>query len=61
MNEIDQSLKKLGTDYVDLYYIHRSDYGTPLEERIGHGGLPSIEGKEKAEQMSALFDDIKMI
>jgi aryl-alcohol dehydrogenase-like predicted oxidoreductase len=34
MNEIDKSLKRLGTDYVDLYYIHRWDYNTPIEETM---------------------------
>jgi aryl-alcohol dehydrogenase-like predicted oxidoreductase len=33
--ELDQSLKRLGTDYVDLYIIHRFDYDTPLEETLG--------------------------
>ena len=32
MSEIDKSLKRLGTDYVDLYIIHRWDYNTPIEE-----------------------------
>ncbi len=32
--ELDQSLKRLGTDYVDLYQIHRWDYETPIEETL---------------------------
>jgi len=34
MEAIDASLKRLGTDYVDLYIIHRFDYETPMEETI---------------------------
>lgn len=34
MSEIDKSLKRLGTDYVDLYIIHRWDYDTPIEETM---------------------------
>lgn len=34
MSAIDASLKRLGTDYVDLYQIHRWDYGTPIEETM---------------------------
>ncbi len=34
MSEIDYSLKRLGMDYVDLYIIHRWDYGTPIEETM---------------------------
>ena len=34
MAEIDASLRRLGTDYVDLYQIHRWDYGTPIEETL---------------------------
>ena len=32
--EIDGSLKRLGTDYLDLYIIHRFDYDTPMEETM---------------------------
>ena len=34
MTEIDHSLRRLGTDYVDLYQIHRMDNLTPLEETL---------------------------
>jgi aryl-alcohol dehydrogenase-like predicted oxidoreductase len=34
MTEIDHSLRRLGTDYVDLYQIHRLDNSTPLEETL---------------------------
>jgi aryl-alcohol dehydrogenase-like predicted oxidoreductase len=31
---IDSSLTRLGTDYVDLYYLHQPDYDTPIEETL---------------------------
>jgi 1-deoxyxylulose-5-phosphate synthase len=34
LSSIDASLKRLGTDYVDLYQIHRWDYNTPIEETL---------------------------
>jgi aryl-alcohol dehydrogenase-like predicted oxidoreductase len=34
LHEIDASLKRLGTDYVDLYQIHRWDGATPIEETM---------------------------
>jgi aryl-alcohol dehydrogenase-like predicted oxidoreductase len=34
MTEVDHSLKRLGTDYIDLYQTHRNDPATPLEETL---------------------------
>ncbi|MFD6824479.1 aldo/keto reductase [Streptomyces sp. NPDC060085] len=34
MTEIDNSLRRLGTDHVDLYQIHRFDHATPVEETM---------------------------
>jgi aryl-alcohol dehydrogenase-like predicted oxidoreductase len=34
LTAIDDSLRRLGMDYVDLYQIHRWDYGTPIEETL---------------------------
>src|SRR5881628_3330642 len=34
IHAIDASLRRLGTDYVDLYQIHRFDFDTPIEETI---------------------------
>jgi aryl-alcohol dehydrogenase-like predicted oxidoreductase len=34
LTEIDASLRRLGTDHVDLYQTHRWDYGTPIEETL---------------------------
>ncbi len=34
MHAIDDSLRRLNTDYVDLYQIHRFDYNTPIEETV---------------------------
>ena len=39
MHSIDDSLKRLGTDYVDLYQIHRWDYDTPIEAYLEDTGL----------------------
>jgi aryl-alcohol dehydrogenase-like predicted oxidoreductase len=34
MRELDASLRRLATDYVDLYYLHTPDYETPIEETL---------------------------
>ena len=34
MHELDASLKRLGTDYVDIYYCHAPDFSTPIDETL---------------------------
>jgi hypothetical protein len=34
MTEVDHSLRRLGTDYIDLYQVHRNDHATPLAETL---------------------------
>jgi aryl-alcohol dehydrogenase-like predicted oxidoreductase len=55
MTEIDNSLRRLGTDYVDLYQIHRWDYETPIEETLK--ALHDIvkEGKARYIGASSMF------
>ena len=43
----DGSLKRLGTDYIDLYYLHRVDPSTPIEDTVGAIGELVKEGKVK--------------
>ncbi len=53
--EIDGSLKRLGTDYVDLYIIHRFDYSTPIEETMAALHHLVEIGKVRALGASAMY------
>lgn len=44
---VERSLKNLGTDYIDLYYLHRLDTNTPIEETVEAMGELVKEGKVK--------------
>lgn len=46
ISSLDQSLKRMGLDYVDIFYSHRPDPNTPLEETMG--ALDSIVRQGKA-------------
>ena len=66
---IDQSLKRLGLDYVDIFYHHRMDPNTPLEETMGalsqivasgkalYVGLSNYDGPT-LEKASAILDEL---
>ena len=53
--EIDGSLRRLGMDYVDLYIIHRFDYGTPVEETMEALNSLVKAGKVRALGASAMY------
>lgn len=53
--EINGSLKRLGTDYVDLYIIHRFDYNTPIEETMEALHNLVKAGKVRALGASAMY------
>lgn len=67
---LDQSLKRMGMDYVDIFYHHRMDPETPLEETMGalatavcqgkalYVGLSNYDG-ETLEQAAAILKDLK--
>lgn len=55
MREIDGTLKRLGTEYLDLYIIHRFDYDTPIEETMGALHELVKIGKVRALGASAMY------
>ena len=55
LSEIDHSLRRLGTDYVDLYIIHRWDYETPIEETMEALNDVVRAGKARYTGASAMF------
>ena len=67
---LDQSLKRMGLDYVDIFYHHRMDPETPLEETMGalatavcqgkalYVGLSNYDG-ETLEQAAEILKDLK--
>ncbi len=55
LREIDGSLERLGTDYVDLYQIHRFDYDTPMEEVMETLDSLVRAGKVRALGASAMY------
>lgn len=67
---LDQSLKRMGIDYVDIFYHHRMDPDTPLEETMGalaqavtsgkalYAGLSNYNG-EQLEKATAILKDLK--
>lgn len=54
-HEIDGTLKRLGTDYVDLYLVHRFDYQTPIEETMEALNDLVTAGKVRAIGASAMY------
>ena len=53
--EIDGTLRRLGTDYLDLYQIHRFDYSTPIEETMAALDALVKSGKVCAIGASAMY------
>lgn len=69
LSSLDQSLKRLGLDYVDIFYSHRPDLETPLEETMGALDAAVRQGKAiyvglsnySAEQTSQACDILQQL
>ena len=71
LSSLDQSLKRLGLEYVDIFYHHRMDPDTPLEETMGalatavqsgkalYVGLSNYNG-EQLEKATAILNELKV-
>ncbi len=55
LSAIEASLRRLGTDYLDLYQIHRWDYGTPIEETMAVLSEVVQAGKARYIGASSMF------
>ncbi len=55
---IERSLRNLGTDYVDLYYLHRVDPATPIEDTVGAMSRLVEEGKVRYLGLSEVPADV---
>ena len=55
LNAVDASLNRLGTDYIDLYQIHRWDYETPIEETLAALDNLVTSGKVRYIGASSMF------
>ena len=55
---LDQSLKRMGLDYVDIFYSHRYDPNTPLEETLGALDLIVRQGKALYAGISSYFGPV---
>jgi L-glyceraldehyde 3-phosphate reductase len=69
LSSLDQSLRRLGLEYVDIFYSHRLDASTPLEETMGALDTAVRQGKalyvgissydaERTRQAAAILDDL---
>ena len=54
---VERSLKNLGTNYIDLYYLHRADPNTPIEETVGAMADLVTEGKVRYLGLSEVTSD----